>query len=669
MIIFCLIIPLPAFLLDVLLIINISLSLIILMSTLFMREPLEFSIFPSLLLITTLFRLALGVSSTRLILLNSGFAGQVIRTFGEFVIRGDPVVGLVIFMIIVAIQFLVITKGSERVAEVAARFTLDAMPGKQMAIDADLNTGAITEAEARERRRVIQRESDFYGAMDGASKFVKGDAIMSIVVVVVNIVGGIVIGLVQGNMDFTTVLNTYIIATVGNGLVAQLPALMISTATGIIVTRAASDNNLAHDLSRQLITHPVTYIITGATMILMMIIPGFPWPILLVVGATLIASGIMLSRRGIPALAAAAPDLSEQPLMSEMDFFRDADNIYTLVNVEPIELEFGYILMPLFDENQGASISERLIILRKKFATEIGIVIPTISLRDNISIIPSRYLVKIRGEEIAGGEVLPGHYLVMGSADTGLDEIDGIDTIEPAFGLPAKWVSEENRNQAEIHGFAIVDPTSVIITHLSELFKKHAHEMLGRQEVNKLLDAVRKTHATLVDDVVGNIITLGQLERVLINLLKEQVPIRDMVTILETLGEYGTATKDLDMLTEYARQALKRTITRKYAEEGAVKVLSLDPELEAVIIDSIKRSEKGVYVALDPERMQNIINSLVEQNKKLSTILNSMIVLTSPGIRIYFKQLIEQFLPDIIVLSYSEIENNVQIQSFGVVRG
>ncbi len=591
MIIAFIIIPLPTFFLDFMFLISISVSLIILLTTMFIKGPLEFSIFPSLLLITTLLRLALNISSTRLILGNQGQAGKVIETIGTFVLGGNAIVGFIVFIIIFIVQFIVITKGTERIAEVAARFTLDAMPGKQMAIDADLSSGIINEQDAKERRKTIQRESEFYGAMDGATKLVKGDAIAAIIIAFINIIAGTIIGMIQGEMDFSEVLSVYSIATVGDGLVAQIPALMISTATGMIVTRAASEGNLNEDVRKQFLSQPRVLIISGIVIIVMALIPGAPVVQIMILGLGLVFLGIALVRTDREKLKEAEVKemkefAREEP--SEVDYYRNIDNVYELLSVEPIEMEFGYSLLPLVDEGSGGSFIDRIVIFRKQFALDMGVVVPTVRLRDNGLISPNQYLIKIKGEEVARGEVLVDYYLALDPGNvTGI--IDGIDTVEPAYGIPAKWIAEGERDMAEIYGYTIIDSVSVIVTHLSEIIRKHIHELVSRQDINILLDNVNKVNPAIVADVVPGIISHSDLQRILTNLLREGVPIRDMESILETLGEHGSAIKDIDMLTEYVRQRLKRTITRKYTDGSTIKVIALDQEIENIILNSAKK--------------------------------------------------------------------------------
>lgn len=667
LVIILIIIPLPTWLLDVAIVINIALSLIVLLTTMYIKRALEFSIFPSLLLITTLFRLSLNISSTRLILGNSGNAGSVIKTFGEFVIGGNAAVGFIVFIIIVIVQFLVITKGAERVAEVSARFTLDAMPGKQMAIDADLNSGLIDEKTAKQRRSDIQREADFYGAMDGASKFVKGDAIMSIVTAFINLIGGAIIGLVAGE-GFAEVISTYTIATVGDGLCAQLPALFISTAMGMIVTRSASEDSLNADIKKQFTSQPTVLIITGVVIMLMMIIPGFPKVQLFVIGAGLIGVGVFLLRglnAGGTGTDEAAQELSEsQEALSEMEYYKDIDNVYKLLNVEPVEVEFGYSLIPLADESAGGTFIERVVIFRKQFALDMGMVFPSVRMRDNQHINPNQYVIKIKGEVVAQSEILIDHYLALDSGGV-TQEVEGIPTIEPAFKIPALWVSEDKKIAADIAGYTLIDPVSVMITHLSEIIKEHAYELLSRQDVKTMLDKLKESNPSVVDDIVPNTVSAAYLQKVLALLLKEGVPIRDLQTILETLSDYSSTLKDIDITLEYVRQALKRTITRKFADAGQIRVLTLDTELENLIVGSVKRAEQGAYLALDPENIHKIVNALQTQIDKVKDIIPMAIILTSPVVRVYFKKLVDQFIPNVAVLSYNEIDNTVQIQAIG----
>ncbi|HQE05252.1 MAG: flagellar biosynthesis protein FlhA [Tepidanaerobacteraceae bacterium] len=660
-IIIMMVIPLPAALLDLLLVFNITFSLVILLISMNTEKPLDFSIFPSLLLIATLLRLSLNVSSSRLILLN-GYAGKVIESFGNFVVKGNPLVGFIIFAIIVIIQFVVITKGAERVAEVAARFTLDAMPGKQMSIDADLNAGIISESEAQNRRLEIQREADFYGAMDGASKFVKGDAIAGIIIVIIDIIGGLITGIVFQGLDFTEALNRYTLLTVGDGLVSQIPALLISTATGIIVTKAASSGHLGQDLLRQLTSYPKLLLLSAGALGLFAIIPGLPFFPFMALAGTLGYMGISLDR-------ASKQKEEEVELLErerEIDEMRKPENIYSLLQVDPIEVEFGYNIIPLADTNQGGDLLDRVVMIRRQCALDLGLVVPMIRLRDNIQLNPNEYLIKIKGVEAARGELRTDSFLVMNPTG-GPIEIDGIETREPAFGLQARWISSDKKEQAELKGYTIVDASSVLATHLTEIIKRYAHELLGRQEVNNLLDNLKNLYPALVDEVVPKIISIGELQKVLSNLLKENVPIRDLVTILETLGDYATLTKDTDMLTEYVRQRLKRVITERFVTAQSAKVITLDKDVEELILGSIRQDDQGSYLAIEPSFVLKIRSSLAKLVNNLSMKGITPIVLTSPMVRMYFKKLIEDHFSFLPVLSYNELEASVEVQSVGMV--
>ncbi len=661
------IIPLPPFILDLMFIINIAISIIILLTTMYIKEALEFSVFPSLLLITTLFRLSLNVSSTRLILTNGGHAGAVIATFGNFVLQGSAVVGFIIFLIIVLVQFIVITKGAERVAEVTARFTLDAMPGKQMAIDADLSSGIITEQEAKKRRSNIQREADFYGAMDGATKFVKGDSIMSIVITGINFVGGVIIGMVQSGSTFTEVLQTYSIATVGDGLVSQIPALLISTATSMIVTRAASESSLNVDLTNQIKSQPLVLIISGIVILSMAAIPGFPIPQVVSLAAVFILLGSKLLKTNSASIAAEHEDEQvheARSAESEDDYFRNIDNIYELIQIDPIEMEVGYSLIPLVDESSGGNFVDRVVMFRRQFAQEMGMVVPSVRLRDNGYLNPNEYVIKLKGEEVAKGEILVEYYLALDPGSlTG--EVDGIETIEPAYGIPSKWITKDKKEIAEIYGYTVIDPLSVLITHLSEIIRVHAHELLSRQDLNQLLANVKKSNELLVDEVVPSILSHGNLQKILGNLLREGIPIKDMDTILETISDYGTSVKDTEMLTEYVRQALKRTITHKWSEGGQIRVITLSTDVEKLIINAISKTDKSSYLSIDPELMQKLVGQLIEQINKLKSEISIPIILTSPFVRGYFRKLLDQFYPKAVVLSFNEIDNSVQIQALG----
>ena len=667
-----LLIPLPPFLLDVFFIINISLALIILLITMNIHEPLEFSIFPSLLLITTLFRLGLNVSSTRLILSKGGEAGQVIKVFGEFVIQGNVVIGVIIFLIIVLMQFIVITKGAERVAEVAARFTLDSMPGKQMAIDADLSSGLINEQEAKLRRNKIQRESDFYGAMDGATKIVKGDAIMSIIITSINFIAGSIIGIVQSGMGLSEVLSVYSIATIGDGLVSQLPALMISTATGMIVTRAVSEGSLNNDVIKQFLAQPQSLMIAGLILAVFAIFPGTPHIQLILIAAAL----ILISRRvahqmevlqkekeALPAAQEAAQKQAEAQ-QSEMDYYKDVNNIYSLINVEPREMEFGYSLIPLVDESRGGKLISRIVIFRRQYAQDMGFVVPSIRLRDASMLGTNQYVIKIKGEEVACGEILLDYYLALEPANPA-GEIDGIETIEPAYGIPSRWILPENKEMAEIYGYTVIDPLSVMLTHLSETVKKHTYELLNRAETIQLVENLKRSAPQLVEEAFPNVVSYAMLEKILCNLLKEGIPIKDMGTIVETTVDALAITHDVDLITESVRAQLKRTITHRFCEDGRLSVITLDAEVEKKIVASLTKNDQGVYLALGPDLMQKLLSQLNEHIKKFSELSQKPILLTSHIIRIYLSRLLEQFYPDLTVLSFNEVITSVQIQALG----
>ncbi len=661
-IVIMMIIPLPTALLDVLICLNITIALVVVMSAIYNSEALDLSVFPSLLLVTTLFRLALNISSTRLILLD-GFAGEVITAFGNFVVGGNPVVGFIVFVILVIIQFIVITKGSERVAEVSARFTLDAMPGKQMAIDADLNQGAITDEEAKVRREKIQREADFYGAMDGASKFVKGDAIAAIIIMFINIAGGFVIGMVQRDMEVLQALQTYTLLTVGEGLVSQIPALLISTATGIIVTRAASEGNLGQDLVNQLIRNDRIFFIVSAVLLFLALVPGLPGiPFTaLSIACGFIGYNLQKSHEEV------VETKQEQTKVRAKDEATKPENIVSLLQVDPMELEIGYSLIPLVDTGQGGDLLDRIVMIRRQCALELGLVVPTIRIRDNIQIKPNAYIIKLKGIEIAKGELLLDHFLAMNSG-TVFEEVPGIETIEPAFGLPALWITENEREQAELNGYTVVDAVSVLATHLTEVIKAHADEILGRQETQNLVDNLRKTHQTLVDDVVPELLNVGEIQKILANLLRERISIRDMATILEVLSDYARATKDTEILTEYVRHAMARQITQQHVQNNTLPCVTLDPALENRIAGGVQRTDHGSFVSLDPESMQRLVNSINIEIPKLTNMGYQPIVLTSPAVRLYFRKLVERSVPGLIVLSHAEIEQSVEIQILGVVK-
>ncbi|MBZ6485893.1 flagellar biosynthesis protein FlhA [Priestia aryabhattai] len=663
LIIVMLVIPLPSWLLSILIMINISLALLVLLVSMNMKEPLELSVFPSLLLVLTLFRLGLNVSTTRSIL-GTGEAGGVVETFGHFVIGGNPLVGFVVFIILIIIQFLVITKGAERVSEVAARFTLDAMPGKQMSIDADLNAGMISEKQAIDRREKIQREADFYGAMDGASKFVKGDAIAGIVITLINILFGIIIGMLQMGMSITEASQTFTLLTVGDGLVSQIPALMISTATGIIVTRAASTGNLSEDITRQLFAFPVMLHVTGGTIAALGLITPINDVITMPIAILLGVGGYYLSQAKNQAVREEMAPTEEELEDNEM---KSPESVVNLLSVDPIEFEFGYALIPLADTNQGGDLLDRIVMIRRQLALELGLVIPVVRIRDNIQLQPNEYCLKIKGNEVAKGELLLDHYLAI---SPGMDDelIEGIDTLEPAFKMPAKWISESVKEQAEMFGYTVVDPPSVVSTHITEVIKSYAHELIGRQETKQLIDHTKETYPILIEEVTPNPLSVGDIQRVLAKLLKESVSIRNLPIIFEVLADYGKMTSDTDLLTEYVRQGLARQITSQYTvQEGLLRVLTLSGKVEKTMAQAVQQTEHGNYLSLDPNVSQAIVESIAKQIETLSFQEQSPIVLCSPAVRMYVRQITERYFPHMAVLSYNELEANVEVQSVGVV--
>ncbi len=688
-IVLLLIIPLPAGLVDVAIILNISLSMMILVITMIIKEPLEFSVFPSILLITTLYRLGINVSTTRNILSHGGSSGAVIKAFGDFILQGNVVVGLVIYLIIVLMQFLVITKGAERVAEVAARFNLDAMPGKQMAIDADLSSGLIDEQQAKRRREKIQREADFYGSMDGATKIVKGDSIMSLITTAINLIGGSVIGIVQSGQSIGDVLTTYSIATVGDGLVGQIPSLLISTATGMIVTRAVSQGSLNDDVSGQFTAQPYAIMIAGIATAVIAVVPGMPKVSMGIVSIGLVVGGYYLSKRlkelpkeaemamqmgaaaGMGGMAVGGEEEAAPAPVTEEEYYKDVNNVYNLLAVEPIEMEFGYSLIPLADESVGGRMISRIVIFRRQYAQDMGLVIPSIKLRDSSALSTNEYCIRIKGEEVARGEILIDYFLAL-EPENPERVIDGIETVEPAYGIPSRWIRPEDRERAELYGYTVIDPLSVIVTHLSEVIRQHAFELLTRQEVVHLIENTKKAAPELIDEAFPNLVSYGMFQRILTSLLKEGVPIKDLETIIEimidTIQETGLPVKDLDSVTERIRTALKRTITRMYCEDGSMKVITLDGELERTMATSISKGEGGYYMALSPEIIQSLIRQLAEQLRKFNGFTQNPVVLTSQVMRIHFYRLVEPFYPKVRVLSFNEIASNIQIQSVGSLR-
>lgn len=660
LIVVMMVIPLPTILLDFLLIINISLSITILLVGMNTKEPLDFSIFPSLLLLTTLFRLALNVSTTRSILSN-GDAGHVVATFGEFVIGGSPVIGFIIFLILVIIQFLVITKGSERVAEVAARFTLDAMPGKQMSIDADLNAGMISEKDARARREKVGREADFYGAMDGASKFVKGDAIAGIIILFINVIGGFIIGMTMMGMDFAEAASTFTLLSVGDGLVSQIPALLISTATGIIVTRAASDGSLGDDLTRQLFAYPkLIYVVAGCIALFGLVTPIgilLTWSI-----AGLLVFAAYQMQKAKDKEAEELEEMPELPIEEE----NSPENVLNLLQVDSLEFEFGLGLIPLADATQGGDILDRVIAIRKQIALELGLVIPIIRIRDNVNLESNEYTIKLKGNEIAKGEIFLNHYLMLvpEEEDHG---ILGIETVEPTFGLPALWINDEMKRKAEIYGYTVVDATSVITTHLAETIKRYAHEILGREETKQLIDKVKETSPSIVEELVPSLLSVGQIQKVLQKLLKEKVSIRNLSVILETLADWAVFTKNPDYLTEYVRQSLSRQITKQLTVGKMIQVITVNAQVEKIISENLQETEQGIYLTLDPQSIQQLVLSLNETIQQVVKVGIQPIIMTSPTIRMYVKQIVERINDDIPVISFNELESDVEVQNIGVV--
>jgi flagellar biosynthesis protein FlhA len=668
-IIMIMLIPLPTWIMDTLIIMNITISVFMLLASLFVKNILDFSVMPTMLLITTLFRLALNLSSTKLILGNGGNAGKVIETFGNFVIGGNLVVGIVVFIIIVAIQFIVITKGSERVSEVAARFTLDAMPGKQMAIDADLNTGAIDEATARQRREDIQREADFYGSMDGASKFIKGDAIISIVITIINIVGGLIIGILMDGMEAGDAVQVYTLATVGDGLVGQIPSLLISTATGIIVTRSTSGGSFGTDLSHQILLNQNVLLLVGYVLCVLGLIPGLPKVQIFMIAAALITVGFILSRKKEKEEAAAEEEQAAAVKLTPEEAAvekRKPENVLNLLQVEQLELEFGYGLVPMVDVSLGGDLLDRIVMIRRQCAIDLGIVVPSIRLRDNVRLKPNEYVLKIKGDEVARGEVMPDHYLAINS-DGAEETISGIETVEPTFGLPALWITKKQRERAELLGYTTIDPPSVITTHLIEVIKSNASELMNRQQVQMLVDNLAKTQPMLVEEVIPKLYSYGDLQKILAGLLRENIPIKNLSTILETLADSGNAGKTTEELVEKVRQNLGRVITHRFLEGENVSVVVLDSSLEQLIIERTRKTESGNVVILEPAQLQQLLLNTKEIVEHAAMQGKKIIVLTSSAVRPRFKTLLSQTMPDLTVLSYNEVTQNFEIHIDGVI--
>ena len=660
--ILCLIIPVPLFLLDLLFALNIALSMIILFNALFSKEPLDMSAFPTLLLLTTLFRLSLNVSSTRNILLKAD-AGNVVDTFGNFVGGGNLVVGAIVFFVLVIMQLLVINKGSERVSEVTARFTLDAMPGKQMAIDADLNTGAITDEEAKERREKIQQESAFFGSMDGATKYVKGDATAGLVITVLNFVGGIAIGVLMNGMDINAAVQRYSILTIGDGLVSQIPSLMISLSTGILVTKGSKEADVGNILRRQLFSTPKVLNIVGIALIGLGLFTPLNMLVFCAYGIMFLLTARMIANQ----LEMTETDEAVSEEEESAEEIRRPENVSSLLQVDAIELEFGYGIIPLADVNQGGDLLDRVVMIRRQIALELGCVVPMIRLRDNIQLNPNQYLIKIKGVPVSDGEILFDHYMAMNPGYVE-EEISGIPTFEPSYHLPAIWITESQRERAESLGYTVVDPPSIIATHLMEIIRSHLDELLTRQDVHNLIENVKEANETLVSELVPKLLNVGEIQKVLQNLLAEGISIRDLVTIFETLADYAPTTHDTDVLTEYVRQSLKRAISNQYFNNNeTTSVVTLDPNVEQVIMDSVKQTEQGAYLALDPDYTNRLMTSLREETDKLEELGRTPIIITSPIVRMYLKKLTQEQFRNLHVLSYNEIDSDVELQSVGMV--
>ena len=660
-IIVMMIIPIPVFMVDLLLALNISLTLVVLLTAIYNLEPLEFSVFPGMLLVMTLFRLALNITTTRLIL-SQGSAGSIINAFGGFVIGGNYAVGLVIFIILNVINFAVITKGSGRIAEVAARFTLDAMPGKQMAIDADLNNGIIDEDEAKERREKISKEADFYGAMDGSAKFVRGDAIAGVIITIINILGGFAIGILQLGMDWSTALTTFTTLTVGDGLVSQLPALMISTSAGIIVSRAAAKSNLGEDLTTQLFTQYRALYIVAGVLTLFAIVPGLPFfPfITLAVMALVLARIVMTSTKAQEAEEIIAAEADEDVPREE--------KVEDLLYLDPLEIQIGYGLIPLVDPDQDGDLLERITNLRKQFASELGIVVPPIRIRDNVQLQPNQYVFLIRGNEVARGEIMVGYFLALNPGDI-IGDVDGIPTTEPTYGLPAKWITPAQKDQAELNNWTVIEPSAVLATHKMEVLRMNAHRVLSREATQKLLDNMNRDHKTLIDELVPNVLSVGQVQKVLQNLLSEGVSIRDLVSILEALSDYASLTKDHDLLTDAVRQTLGDSIARRYQDdEGVINAVTLDPGLEQMMNEGVaKASQQGEQFVLPPDVFKTLYQKLMAVSEDLKNKGMELILITAPNVRRFLRNFVEPFLPQAAVLSFGELPPKVQINSVEMI--
>lgn len=660
------IIPIPPVLLDLLLALTLSISIIILLVSIYTKKPLDFNTFPSVLLVMTLFRLSLNVASTRNILLRGGSdgtaaAGDIIRAFGEFVVEGNYVVGLIVFIILVIINFMVITKGAGRVAEVAARFTLDAMPGKQMAIDADLNAGLIDDAEAKRRRAEVAEEADFYGSMDGASKFVRGDAIAGILITAINILAGIIVGVAQNGMDVAAAAETFTLLTVGDGLVSQIPAIIISTAAGIIATRNTSDNNLGAQMGKQFRLHPKAMYLAASVLAIFALIPGLPLLPFLSVSLMLAFVAYRIEKKTEQEKFEASQEIHEEKKAT-------AENLEELLAIELVELEVGYGLVNLVDSEQNGDLLERISHIRKQFALDWGVIIPSVRIKDNLELKPGGYSIKIKGMEVATGELQPDHFMAMDPGSV-IEEIDGITTVEPVFGLPAVWITEDQKEDAQYNGYTVVDLSTVVATHLTEILKTNLHELFGRQELVRIMDNFKESHPKIVSDLIPDILKLGQVLKVLQNLLREGVSIRDLRTILETLAEHGATIKDPDALTEAVRQSLYRTITDSIrGDQGDIPLFTLDRGIEESIAGNLIQTEQGQQLSLDPKVTQHILASLNEKIEEATDMGEKMVVLCSPIIRNHFKRLTEKFIPNLIVVSHNELSPDANIRSLGTVR-
>ena len=657
-----LIVPMPNTLLDVMLALNMAVAFAILFNSLFVNEVLEMSFYPTILLFTTIFRISLNVSSTKLIL-STGDPGNVVRTFGQFVGGNDLIIGTIVYIILIIVQFVVINKGSERVSEVTARFTLDAMPGKQMAIDADLNTGAIDDAEAKRRRDKIQQESSFFGAMDGAVKYVKGDSTAGLLITGINVVGGIAMGVLRRGNSFGEALSTYTILTIGDGLVSAIPSLLISLATGILVTKGGKEADFGPDLVKQLFGVPKVMYLCGAVIVFLGVVTPLNVVIFTVVGALFLIGGRMIQNQLEVQKVETA--VAEEEVSAEE--IRKPENVVSLLSVDPIELEFGYGIIPLADVNQGGDLLDRVVMIRRQIALEMGTVVPIIRLRDNIQLNPNQYIIKIKGVQVADGEIMFDHYMAMNPGYVE-EEITGIETEEPSFHLPAIWITEGQRERAESMGYTVVDPPSIIATHLTEVIRTHIAELLTRQDTQNLIDNLKESNPSVVEELTPKLLGLGEIQKVLQNLLEEGVSIRDLLTIFETLADYAATTRDTDVLTEYVRQALKRAISARYFDPGEItQVVTLDPKIEQEIMNSVKQTETGAYLTLDPARTKAIIDATGEALKQLDDLGRNEIVVTSPIVRIYFKKLTQDYFDELVVVSYNEIENDVELKSLQMI--